>query len=139
MNASIPTVSIVADSLQFSCPDVHAEASLDIQFQRTLRLPDDERDYPLPPGLGQFPLRPVERCAGRVPNAWQQRGGAVLPMYQAAAMWLNFLRCTPYRPVRHSWCGRPGRWRTGALGFAPDRSRTASPGASATRHWRTRR
>lgn len=96
MNASIPTVSIVANSLHFSCPGVHAEASLDIRFQRTLRLPDDERDYPLPPGLGEFPLCPVEQCAGRVPNAWQQRGGAVLPMYQAEAMWLNFLRWTPY-------------------------------------------
>ena len=26
-----------------------------IQFQRTLRIPDDDKTYPLPPSLGQFP------------------------------------------------------------------------------------
>ena len=29
-------------------------------FQRTLRIPDDGRDYPLPPGLGRFPLRHID-------------------------------------------------------------------------------
>ena len=31
-----------------------------ISFQRTLRIPDDNRTYPLPPGLGVFPIRKVE-------------------------------------------------------------------------------
>ena len=30
---------------------------VNIEFQRTLRIPDDGRDYCLPPGLGRFPLR----------------------------------------------------------------------------------
>jgi hypothetical protein len=48
-----------------------------IDFQRTLRLPDDGNDYPLPPGLGSFPLRQVE-------------GRTIMPMYQAEAMWMSF-------------------------------------------------
>jgi hypothetical protein len=61
-----------------------------IRFERTLRIPDDGRTYPLPPGLGQFPLRRVEDYAHRVPAAWRQRGGIFLPMYQREAMWLAF-------------------------------------------------
>jgi hypothetical protein len=30
---------------------------LGISFHRTLRVPDDGRTYPLPPGLGRFPVR----------------------------------------------------------------------------------
>ena len=37
------------NSLVFSFPDVHPAAKLTVTFQRTLRIPDDERTYPLPP------------------------------------------------------------------------------------------
>ncbi len=61
-----------------------------ISFQRTLRIPDDGRTYPLPPGLGAFPLRLVRDYASRVPAGWAARGGVFLPMYQREAMWLSF-------------------------------------------------
>ena len=61
-----------------------------ISFQRTLRIPDDGRTYPLPPGLGEFPLRHVRDYAHRVPAAWAKKGGVLLPMYQREAMWLSF-------------------------------------------------
>ena len=61
-----------------------------VTFERTLRIPDDGRDYPLPPGLGHFPLRRVADHADRVPAAWREHGGVFLPMYQREAMWLNF-------------------------------------------------
>lgn len=64
--------------------------TLEISFQRTLRLPDDGQDYPLPPGLGSFPLRRIERHADRVPADWLPRGGVLMPMYQAEALWLSF-------------------------------------------------
>ena len=51
------------NSLVFSFPDVHPAAKLTVTFQRTLRIPDDERTYPLPPGLGDFPLRHVDDYA----------------------------------------------------------------------------
>ena len=39
-----------------------------VSFERTLRIPDDGRDYPLPPSLGQFPVRRVADYADRVPG-----------------------------------------------------------------------
>jgi hypothetical protein len=61
-----------------------------VSFQRTLRLPDDGMTYPLPPGLGRFPLRRVRDYASKVPAAWKKRGGLFLPMYQREALWLAF-------------------------------------------------
>jgi hypothetical protein len=61
-----------------------------VSFQRTLRIPDDGRAYPLPPGLGSFPLRRVEDYADRVPDSWRRQGGVFVPMYQREALWLNF-------------------------------------------------
>ena len=78
------------NQLRFSFPEVHPEASLTIEFQRTLRIPDNNQAYPLPPGLGAFPLQHVDDHAGSVPSTWLQRGGVMLPMFQSEAMWLNF-------------------------------------------------
>ena len=61
-----------------------------VTFERTLRIPDDGREYPLPPSLGHFPVRRVSDYADRVPRAWREHGGVFLPMYQREAMWLNF-------------------------------------------------
>lgn len=78
------------DHLEFRFPEVHANARCSISFMRTLRLPDDNRSYPLPPGLGHFPLHHVDDFGATVPSAWMRRGGVFLPMYQAEAMWINF-------------------------------------------------
>ena len=78
------------DELVLRFPEVHADAVCRIGFQRTLRIPDDNRDHPLPPGLGRFPLRHVDDHLDHVPEAWRRRGGVFLPMYQAEAMWLHF-------------------------------------------------
>jgi hypothetical protein len=83
-------VELKQDALVFSFPEVHRHAELRIDLQRTLRIPDDEREYPLPPGLGRFPLRHVDDFAERVPRPWLVRGGVMLPMYQSEALWLNF-------------------------------------------------
>jgi hypothetical protein len=61
-----------------------------LSFQRTLRIPDDGKDYPLPPGLGRFPISRVEDYADRVPDTWRQHGGVFIPMYQREALWLSF-------------------------------------------------
>ena len=76
--------------LEFRFPDVHRDARCSIGFMRTLRLPDDDRSYPLPAGLGRFPLHHVDDFGATVPPAWRQHGGVFLPMYQAEAMWLDF-------------------------------------------------
>jgi hypothetical protein len=85
-------LTIERDALVFRFPEVHAEAELRIDFQRTLRVPDDNREHFLPPGLGRFPLSHVDDFAGRLPPTWMEHGGVFLPMYQAEALWLNFSR-----------------------------------------------
>lgn len=83
-------IELKHDSLAFSFPDVHPSATLNITFQRTLRIPDEDKTYPLPPGLGAFPLRHVDDFADNVPGMWLEHGGVMMPMYQAEALWLRF-------------------------------------------------
>jgi hypothetical protein len=83
-------IELRQDALHFSFPKVHKSARLTIDLQRTLRIPDDGEDYPLPPGLGRFPLRHVEDYEDRVPRSWIPRGGVFFPMYQSEAMWICF-------------------------------------------------
>lgn len=80
----------ISKELVFSFPEVHEDAQLRINFQRTLRIPDDDRNYSLPPGLGRFPLKHVDDCAQNVPSPWLEHGGILLPMYQSEAMWICF-------------------------------------------------
>lgn len=81
-------IELKDNSLIFSFPDIHPDAKISINFQRTLRIPDDNSTYPLPPGLGTFPLKHVDDYP--VPPNWVKHGGVMLPMYQSEAMWLNF-------------------------------------------------
>ena len=83
-------ITLESNRLSFRFPEVHDEARCSIEFQRTLRIPDDDKDYPLPPGLGRFPLRHLDDYAGRLPEEWLQRGGVLAPMHQAEALWINF-------------------------------------------------
>ncbi|MCJ7499884.1 hypothetical protein MUP29_06470 [bacterium] len=81
-------IELKNDRLVFSFPEVHPEAKCSIEFQRTLRIPDDNREYNLPPGFGCFPLFHVDDYKDTVPETWLARGGVFLPMYQAEAMWI---------------------------------------------------
>lgn len=78
-------------SIEFSFPEVHPDAVLRVEFQRTLRVPDDGQRHFLPPGLGRFPLRGIDELdPARVPETWRRRGGVTMPMWQAEACWLRF-------------------------------------------------
>jgi hypothetical protein len=85
------------DSLVFRFPQIEKEAYFSIDFQRTLRIPDSDKTYPLPPGLGCFPLRHVEDHADKLPAQTTARGGVILPIWQAEAMWLSFTNRGPGR------------------------------------------
>lgn len=89
-------IELKNDALTIHCPDVHEQANLTIDFQRTLRIPDDGREYPLPAGLGRFPLRHVDDHPGTVPGRWIEHGGVMLPMYQAEALWILFRGGYPF-------------------------------------------
>lgn len=83
-------ITLDGDRLGFRFPNVHENANCSIEFQRTLRIPDNDRDYPLPPGLDRFPLRHLDDYTARLPEDWQKRGGVIAPMHQSEAMWINF-------------------------------------------------
>jgi hypothetical protein len=70
--------------------DPVANTGFAVAFQRTLRIPDDGKDYPLPPGLRSFPVRRVLAYRDRVPATWVKTSGVFLPMYQREAMWIKF-------------------------------------------------
>lgn len=76
--------------LTFHFPEVHEDARLTIELQRTLRVPEDGGRYPLPASLGGFPIRHVEDHAECVPAAWLQRAGLMMPVYQSEAVLLCF-------------------------------------------------
>lgn len=59
-----------------------------VSFQRTLRIPEDGKTYPLPPGLGAFPIHCVSDYPG-CPSTWRL-DGLFIPMYQREALWLGF-------------------------------------------------
>lgn len=61
-----------------------------VEFQRTLRIPDDDQIYPLPPGLGGLPVHRVSDYLERVPDNWKKPNSFFLPMYQREALWLCF-------------------------------------------------
>jgi hypothetical protein len=69
---------------------IHIGERFAVGFQRTLRVPDDGRVYPLPAGLGPFPVHRVDDYAGRVPASWRPRGGYFISLYQREALWIGF-------------------------------------------------
>jgi hypothetical protein len=74
----------------------HSITALQIEFQRTLRIPDDGKIYPLPAGFGRFLLRHLDDYKSTVPSPWIERGGVLMPMYQSEALWINFTTRYPF-------------------------------------------
>ncbi len=76
--------------LSFNFPEVHPHAKCSVEFIRTLRLPDDGKTYPLPPGIGSFPLLHTDDFKQNLSEDMAKRGGVMLPMYQSEALWIKF-------------------------------------------------
>ncbi|MFZ1430504.1 MAG: M12 family metallopeptidase [Geminicoccaceae bacterium] len=66
---------------------------LAISFHRTLRLPEDGKSYPLPPGLGRLPIARanLSEMLGHEPEA------LVIPLHCREAMWIGFA-AAPWKP-----------------------------------------
>ncbi|KAK6542244.1 hypothetical protein TWF694_006207 [Orbilia ellipsospora] len=78
------------DALEVDFNPDFCHVSLTVQFHRTLRIPDDGKTYPLPPGLGVLPLYSVERFKDVLPKDIVDKGGALLPLYNREAFWISF-------------------------------------------------
>jgi hypothetical protein len=84
-------LEVQGNMLVFTFPEVHPEAKLEIVFHRTLRIPDDDKTYPLPPSLGHFPIKHVDDFKANVGDDMVKRGGVMVPMYQSEALWVGFI------------------------------------------------
>ncbi|KAG4435393.1 hypothetical protein IFR05_009136 [Cadophora sp. M221] len=69
---------------------------LEISFHRTIRVPDDETSYVLPPDHGPFPIYSVRKFQDTLPASMVATGGCLLLMYQREAMWMYFKASQPF-------------------------------------------
>ncbi|MCM1982629.1 hypothetical protein [Lyngbya confervoides] len=68
-----------------------------LTFHRTLRIPDDGHTYPLPPGLGTFPVHRVgeyrhrldQRINPQQRHLWQDED-FLISLFQREALWIGF-------------------------------------------------
>ena len=56
--------------------------TLDISLVRTIRVPDNERTYELPPNLGIFSIYNVEDYSSKLPPSLVKKGGLFTPLYR---------------------------------------------------------
>ena len=81
-------ITVKNNQIIFGNPNTNDNAK--VSFERTLRIPDDGKVYPLPPSFGHFPIEKVDDYLDKVPETWKQHGGVFIPMYQREAMWMQF-------------------------------------------------
>ncbi len=93
-------LELKGNTLLFSFPEVHPHARCEIRIIRTLRIPDTDRVYDLPPDLGRFPVRHIEDFRERLPAKIVERGGVCLPLYMSEAAWIRF--AVPVVPEHHA-------------------------------------
>jgi len=96
MKVKIESIPIIVKNNELIFGDPNSIDHCKISFQRTLRIPDDGKIYPLPPSFGNFPIEKVDDYKDKVPKDWIEHGGVFIPMYQREAMWMQFNAQTSY-------------------------------------------
>ena len=68
---------------------VYKKYGVSVDFKRTVRVPDDGKDYPLPAGLGNFQISPA---SGIIENHMLRDAEDIfmIPMHKEEALWINF-------------------------------------------------
>jgi hypothetical protein len=61
-----------------------------VSFKRTLRIPDNDQVFPLPPSLGEFEVHAVADYQKYIPKSWKQENSFFITMYNREALWLKF-------------------------------------------------
>lgn len=59
-----------------------ADQKLEVSFQRTIRVPDSDSKYDLPPTMGEFSLFKVSDYGYKLPSDMAKKGGVMMPMYR---------------------------------------------------------
>ena len=69
---------------------ISIDESLRVGIQRTLRIPDDGRTYPLPPALGRLAIRAASDYPAPTAQGWRDGAHFIAPMHAREAAWLQF-------------------------------------------------
>ncbi|RYN81249.1 hypothetical protein AA0120_g10205 [Alternaria tenuissima] len=69
---------------------IESNCGFEVSFERTPRMPDDNKLHQLPGSLGSNDIYSVGAYMNSLPNNIKEAGGVFLPMWQREAMWLNF-------------------------------------------------
>jgi hypothetical protein len=59
-----------------------AEPDLHISLMRTIRIPEDNREYDLPPEMGHFPVFDIQPFSKKFPVSMAAQGGVFIPMHR---------------------------------------------------------
>jgi len=73
-----------------------------VGFQRTIRVPDNDKTHALPPDMGPFPVYNIADIVDHLPKEIAAKGGVCIPMYQREAMWISFKTNVPGCAVKVS-------------------------------------
>ncbi|PGH32696.1 hypothetical protein GX50_04476 [[Emmonsia] crescens] len=75
-----------------TCPDVISldHGRLRMSFHRTIRVPETDKEFHLPPSFGKFPLYSVKQFEKRLPENMSLKGGLLFPIHEREAMWIRF-------------------------------------------------
>ncbi|CAI9632777.1 unnamed protein product [Alternaria burnsii] len=92
-----PSIDFNITPLSSSQCAVDTSCGFHVSFERTPRMPDDNRLHQLPGSLGSYDLFSVQAYSNRLPKSISESGGVFFPMWQREAMWLNF------KPKQHKW------------------------------------
>jgi len=96
-------IELTRDTLIFSFLDLHPDAHCTISFQRTLRIPDDDKTWPLPPGLGRFPIVHVDD----LPRIYQRAGTNTAGHFPDVSIGSDVAFLLPYPlSIRGEGCSR---------------------------------
>jgi len=79
----------VALTIGIKSDRIHIGQRFSVGFHRTLRVPDNRREFPLPAGLGLFPIQPVSDFPD-CPRNWVRDRAFFIPMYAQEALWIGF-------------------------------------------------
>ena len=100
-------------ALEFSFPEVHPRARCQISFQRTLRIPDDNRPTPCPPGWGAFPSTTLTTTTRGFRRVGSSMAGSLCPCTSRRRCgWISA------RDSAMSWTRKPHR--NGVIPRRPD-------------------
>jgi hypothetical protein len=80
------------------------DPELFISFMRTVRVPEDSKNYDLPPGLGSFPIFDIRPFSHSLPPSMVTQGGLFLPMYRKSSI-LSSRNQTNFNSQRWKQCG----------------------------------